>query len=286
MNRTLNLTLRFLIFGALLAFLCLGDARNLDAQSLAPQSAQDQANKSAATARVLAQTPSPAPTPTPRRPLPKPPSGVRGFDQYANREASSRLAAGAATRGEIGQENALYEKGEAAYEASNYQEAVENFSKAVHLKPNWAQAHYALALSLIEMDNLKAAFEEFKQVVKLKPSYQLMVLSSYDMGNACLDLGEYKAAIDAYKHAIELNPELSQPHNNLGLAYAALGQLAEAVAEFNRAVKLKADYAEARFNLGVAYLQSGKKLEAEEQQQLLVKINPDLASKLGLLIKK
>jgi tetratricopeptide (TPR) repeat protein len=237
-------------------------------------------------AGVLAQTPSPTPTPTPRRPLPKPVSGARGFEQYASREASSRLAAGAATRGETAPEKLLYEEGEAAYAAGNYQSAVENFSKAVGLKPNWAEAHYALALSLIEMENLKAAIEELKQVVKLKPSYQLTVMSNYNLGNAYFDLGEFKEAIEAYKHAIELNPELSRPHNNLGLAYAASDQLAEAIPEFERAVKLKADYAEARFNLGVAYFQSGKKHEAEAQQQLLLKINPELAGKLDTLIKE
>jgi tetratricopeptide (TPR) repeat protein len=238
-------------------------------------------------AGVVAQTPSqPTPTPTPRRPLPKPLSGARGFEQYANREASSRLAAGAATRGETAPEKLLYEDGEAAYAAGNYQSAVENFSKAVRLKPNWAEARYALALSLIEMDNLKAAIEEFKQVVKLKPSYQLTVMSNYNLGNAYFDLGEFKEAIDAYKQAIELNPELSRPHNNLGLAYAASGQLPLAVGEFNRAVQLRADYVEAHFNLGVAYLESNKKPEAQDQQRILLKLNSELAAKLDALIKK
>jgi tetratricopeptide (TPR) repeat protein len=54
MNRTLRLTLRLLIFGSLLAFLCLGDARNQMARSQAPQSAQGQANKSAAD-KVIAE---------------------------------------------------------------------------------------------------------------------------------------------------------------------------------------------------------------------------------------
>lgn len=45
----------------------------------------------------LAQKP-----PGPRRPLPKPASGSRGFDQSTGRDAASRLIAAAATRGPLG----------------------------------------------------------------------------------------------------------------------------------------------------------------------------------------
>ncbi len=238
-------------------------------------------------ANPSAQTPtSPKPAPSPRRPLPKPVGGSRGFDQYAKREASSRLVAGAATRGATDSASLRYEEGEAAYAAGKYQKAIEDFSEAVRLSPNWAEAHYALALSLTEMQKLKAAIEEFKRVLKLKAKYELMVLSNYNIGNAYVDLGEYKKAIDAYKQAIELNPELSKPHNNLGLAYAASDQPAAAVAEFKEAVQLKPDFAEAHFNLGVAYLQSDQKLEAEEQQRILTRLDTELASKLDALIKQ
>ncbi len=37
-------------------------------------------------------------TPTPRRPLPKPPSGPRGFEKYSGKDSSSRLIAAGATR--------------------------------------------------------------------------------------------------------------------------------------------------------------------------------------------
>ncbi|MBA2705175.1 MAG: tetratricopeptide repeat protein [Blastocatellia bacterium] len=238
-------------------------------------------------ANVLAQTPTrPKPAPSPRRPLPKPVGGSRGFEQYARREASSRLVAGAGTRGATDPARLRYEEGEAAYAAGKYQKAIADFFEAVRLSPNWAEAHYALALSLTETQKLKAAIEEFKRVLKLKAKYELMVLSNYNIGNAYVDLGEYKEAIDAYKQAIELNPELSKPHNNLGLAYVASDQIPAALAEFKEAVQLKPDFAEAHFNLGVAYLQSGKKHEAEEEQQILTKLEPDLATKLKILIKK
>ena len=55
-----------------------------------------------ATAAGVAQAPSqkPSPAPTPRRPLPKPTTGSRGFEQ-AGKDASSRLIAAGATRGPL-----------------------------------------------------------------------------------------------------------------------------------------------------------------------------------------
>jgi len=105
------------------------------------------------------------------------------------------------------------------------------------------------------------------------------------MGNAYADLRQYPEAIESYKAAIKIDPELSKPHNNLGLAYAALKQLEPAVAEFSEAVRLKPSYAEAHFNLGVAYLQLGKRSEADEQQKILSTLNADLAARLAGLLK-
>jgi tetratricopeptide (TPR) repeat protein len=231
-------------------------------------------------------------TGTPRRPLPKPVAGSRGLEQYAGRDASSRAIAAAATRAVIDPATPHYDRGATAYSAANYKDAVEEFSEAVRLSPDWVQAHYALALSFTETDRLKEAIAEFRQVLKLNARGDLKIVANYNMGNAYADLGQYKEAIEAYQQAIKLDTEssrpqgLSKPHNNLGLAYAASDQLPEAIAEFLQAVRLRPDYAEAHFNLGVAYLQSEKKHEAEEQQQLLLKLNPELAAKLDELLKK
>lgn len=227
----------------------------------------------------------PRATPTPRRPLPKPDTGARGFDQFNKRDASARLIVGAATRGGDPAGNA-YQDGETAYAAAKYQDAVVAFGEAVRLKPVWAEAHYALALALNEIGKLEDANREFAEVVRLKGPYQMVVLSHYNIGNNYTDLKKYPEAIDAYKSSIDLNPDISESHNNLGLAYSALERVAEAIPEFEQAIKLSPEYAAARYNLGVAFLQTGRKREAAEQQQALVKLDVELAKRLEVLIKQ
>jgi tetratricopeptide (TPR) repeat protein len=224
-------------------------------------------------------------TPTPRRPLPKPVTTARGFNQFSSRDASSRLVVGAATRGGDSA-GTSYQNGETAYAAGKFAEAVTAFSEAVRLKPSWAEAHYALALSLNEVKELKQAIDEFNEVVKLKGVYELVVLSHYNIGNNYFDLKKYAEAIEAYRQSIDLDPDRSESRNNLALAYAALNRLPEAIAELEQAVKLNPEYAAARYNLGVAYLQSGKKSEAGEQQRALMKLDAELARRLENLIKE
>lgn len=265
MKYNLTFIIRTLTISASLTFLCLTVSGN-----------------------ALAQ---PKPSPTPRRQLTKPVGGARGFEQFANRDASARLIAVAGTRMVVDPGD-FYSKGEGNYKAGNYEAAVKDLREAVKLSPDWEDPHYVLALSLTELGRLKEAIEEFKRVVNLAVKDQPKILSFYNIGNAYADLGEYQDAIKSYQQAIKLNENssnpqpLSKPHNNLGLAYAASERLTDAVAEFKQAAQLRPDYAEAHYNLGVAYVQLGRKTDAEAQQRILSKLKPELAAKLDALLKK
>ena len=181
-------------------------------------------------ANVGGQEPQPTPSPSPRRALPKPVGGSRGFAQYEKRDASVRLIAATATR-PIDPARAFYDSGTTAFNNGDYQKAVRDFSQAIKLSPDWPEAHYSLAVALTEVEKPKEAIEQFEQVLKLDPTDQLKILSSYNIGNAQSELGENEAAVEAYKRAIQIDPKLSKPHNNLGLAYAALSRISEALAE-------------------------------------------------------
>jgi tetratricopeptide (TPR) repeat protein len=224
-------------------------------------------------------------TPTPRRPLPKPVTTARGFNQFNSRDASSRLVVGAATRGEDAAGES-YKNGEMAYAAGKFAAAVAAFTEAIRLKPSWPEAHYALALSLNEVKQLEQAIDEFNEVVKLKGAYELVVLSHYNIANNYFDLKKYAEAIAAYRQSIDLDPDRPESRNNLALAYGALDRLPEAIAELEQALKLNPEYAAAHYNLGVAYLQSGKKQQAGEQQRALTKLDAELARRLETLIKR
>jgi Flp pilus assembly protein TadD len=65
-------------------------------------------------------------------------------------------------------------------------------------------------------------------------------------------------AILLAKKSIALNPNLAEPHNNLGICYLDKGWGDKAAAEFKHAIRIIPSFARARSNLGLAYRMLGK----------------------------
>jgi tetratricopeptide (TPR) repeat protein/capsular polysaccharide biosynthesis protein len=77
-------------------------------------------------------------------------------------------------------------------------------------------------------------------------------VTELDKGDRLLKEGNLEEAIAAYRHAIELNPDLSWSHHNLGEALAKLGELNEAIASYRRAIELNPDFSWSYHHLGDA----------------------------------
>ena len=114
-----------------------------------------------------------------------------------------------------------YRKGNRAYYASDFAEAVENYSKAIDKNQSIALFYHA-------------------------------------RGVAYNKLGKHDEAIAAYNRAIEVNPDYADAYSNRGVAYNELGKHDEAIADCNRAIELKPDYAEAYDSRGNVYDKLGK----------------------------
>jgi Tfp pilus assembly protein PilF len=81
------------------------------------------------------------------------------------------------------------------------------------------------------------------------------------LGTAQTWLGQHTAAIDSYRHALALDPNLADACDNLGTLLLEQGQANEAIDHFRRAIQLQPQFVEAWFNLGNAW----RKLERFEQ---------------------
>ena len=55
-----------------------------------------------------------------------------------------------------------------------------------------------------------------------------------------------------FRRALELNPDLADAHDNLGIAYAQKGETAQAIAEFQKALDLNPGDTNTRDNLARA----------------------------------
>lgn len=96
-------------------------------------------------------------------------------------------------------------------------------------------------------------------------------------GNVLTSLGDYPAAIAAYRQALQRKPECAKFHYDLANALQKSGQSAEAESAYRQALRLNPDYAQAWTNLGALYLQSGNLEQARDCFAKATQLNPQLA---------
>ena len=124
--------------------------------------------------------------------------------------------------------------------------AINNYKKAINIKPGFSEVHNNLALSLKKLARNEEAVVVFKKAIQLDPNSHSI---HYNLGNTQNDLGQHEEAIASFNRAIKLNPKDASIHNNLGNSLKALARSEEAIASFERAIKLKPDFDAAHINL-------------------------------------
>jgi tetratricopeptide (TPR) repeat protein len=91
-------------------------------------------------------------------------------------------------------------------------------------------------------------------------------------------MGEYAKAINAYKKAIEFDPENTAALYMLGLAYFQLSQYPEAISVFSLYIKAKPDDPHAHYLLGRAYHENKNYDSAQSAYLKAVQLKSDLSS--------
>ena len=103
--------------------------------------------------------------------------------------------------------NHLEQKGE-------YEEALENYQKALVEEPDNPSIHYNIGRVLYRMGEYDEAISEFQLgLIDKKRDFQSDVF--YNIGNSQFKKGQLEPAIDAYKMSLLLNPKDLQAKQNL-----------------------------------------------------------------------
>ncbi len=96
-----------------------------------------------------------------------------------------------------------------------------------------------------------------------------------DEGDRLLESGTLEEAIAAYRREIELNPDISWSHHNLGEALAKLGQFEEAIAAYRRAIELNPDFSWSYHHLGDVLDRQQQWEEAVVAFRRAIELNPE-----------
>lgn len=141
-------------------------------------------------------------------------------------------------------------------------DAIDQYRKALAIKPDHFKAHYNLANAFAGRGQADEAVAEYLRALEIEPRD---VDAHNNLGLTLASLGQVDEAIDAYRRALELKPDSISGHTNLGIALTGRGQVDEAISHYRQALEIDPEHVGTRCNYGNALLVQGKRPEALEQ---------------------
>lgn len=136
------------------------------------------------------------------------------------------------------------------FDKGQVNEAIELAQKIVRDYPNYALAHHKLGKMLQSIGKDKEALEYFRNASNLRPD-NLEMRISYAL--SLLNTGALSEAKIELETIIQINPNLAETHNYLGIIYLNLGLYPQAKSEFQKSLSLDPNYKAAETNLFKLY---------------------------------
>lgn len=159
-----------------------------------------------------------------------------------------------------------------AFVALNYwktrsKEAEREFHRSLELNPNYATAHHWFAFYLVLAGEMNEAIAEIERARRLDP---LSPIINADTGQMLYASGQNEQAKARLHQAIELMPELGQPHETLAFIDLAEQRTSDALEEARKGLKLDSSNPRTIAEAGYVLAVTG---HADEARNLLRNLN-------------
>jgi tetratricopeptide (TPR) repeat protein len=158
------------------------------------------------------------------------------------------------------------------------------WTRTLQIDHNSNIAHDNLGMALADRGEFQAAIEHYRRAIEINPGY---VNSYNNLGVALLAQGQLDGAVAQFRQAAAIGPGYIMAHSNLGIALARKGEMDEAVDEFRAALRLNPSYAVGHYNLGSALALRGDLEGALEEYRAAVRYDPEYANahyRLGAIL--
>jgi TolB-like protein/DNA-binding winged helix-turn-helix (wHTH) protein/Tfp pilus assembly protein PilF len=145
----------------------------------------------------------------------------------------------------------------------DWEQAGQEIRRALELNPNYSSAHHWFAFYLFSLDRRNEALAELEIARQLDP---LSAIISADEGQFLYETRRYEEAKARLRQAVELAPELGQPHETLALVDLETGHTSDALKEARTGVALAPNTPRTIGEAGYVLAAAG---QTDEARQLL-----------------
>ena len=167
-----------------------------------------------------------------------------------------------------------FRSGIKAGQRGQYPEAIEDYTKAIERKSDYAEAYYFRGLTYHSKGEYDQAIKDFTEAIKRKSDY---VEAFCFRGGTYYSKGEYDQAIKDFTEAIKRKSDYVEAFCFRGYAYSLQGKYDRGITDLTEAIKRKSDYAEAYYFRGLTYISQGKLDQAIKDFTEAIKLKPTLA---------
>ena len=135
------------------------------------------------------------------------------------------------------------------YKKREYSNVIDQLKVFIKHYPNEFIAWNLIGSSAFQIGMFNEAIEAFSKALLIKPDYPEAL---NNMGNALKEQGELDKAIEVYRKCIMLKSNCTADcYNNMGVALKDKGKLEDALEAFNKAIKLRHDHTAAYNNISI-----------------------------------
>ena len=136
----------------------------------------------------------------------------------------------------------FYWLGHGWFEKWDLEQAVENYTKAIKAKPDFANAYLYRGRCWVRAERYREAIDDFSKALDIEPDDTDAMLRRAWVWQR---IGEFEKALADVERAIELDPKDPTAYIVRGYVYLGKGDLAGAIAEYDQALELDPDLAQA-----------------------------------------
>jgi tetratricopeptide (TPR) repeat protein len=142
-----------------------------------------------------------------------------------------------------------YNRGWSYAQNGEYDEAIVNFTEAIRLDPELADAYRDRGTCHAQKGEYDQAIADLTEAIRLDPE---QALAYYNRGGAKLGRGDYEGAIADYDADLQVNPNHANAYYKRGYAWIKRGEWDKAIADLNKAIELNPQDASAHANRALA----------------------------------
>lgn len=153
-----------------------------------------------------------------------------------------------------------------------FEEALEQFRKALEEDPQHAGAHGNMGLAYAGLGQTAKAKACYQAAIDAQPDF---VQAHFNLANLLLNEGGTTNAITLLERTVAIAPNHSNALNALGMEFGKAGQFRQAQTHLERAVQVEPGFSQAHNNLGTVYTATGQLEAALRQFKEAVRADPN-----------